>query len=95
MKIDPAKFSSVIANKIPVLDINGLGSFQHLHGNEPEMQMQGTRVTLLFNADQKFYELSEKFNRNTPVNVLDFVNAQRQLKAKMFSMKGNIVRDHR
>ena len=89
-KSDPTEL-----RKIPILDVNGLGSFQHLHGNEPEMQMQGTRVTLLFNADQKFYELSEKFNRNTPVNVLDFVNAQRQLKAKMFSMKGNIVRDHR
>jgi len=95
MRIDPAKFSSIIANKIPVLDINGLGSFQHLHGNEPEMQMQGTRVTLLFNADQKFYELSEKYNRNAPVNVLDFVNSQRQLKARMLSMKSSLPKERK
>ena len=81
--------------KIPVLDIPGLGSFQLYYGNEPEMQMQGTRVTLLFNADKTFYELSEQYNSNAPVNVLDFVNAQRQLKAKMLSLKGNILNRER
>ena len=81
--------------KIPILDVRGLGAYQYYHGNDPEMQMQGTRVTLLFNADSTFYELSEKYNSNAPVNVLDFVNAQRQLTAKMLSLKGNIWRDHR
>ena len=74
--------------KIPVLDVPGLSSFQYLHGNSPELVLQGTRVVCMFNADQTFYDLSEWFNRNEPVNVLDFLNAQRQLKAKMFALKG-------
>ena len=73
--------------KIPILDIPGHGAFQFLNGNDPDMALNGTRVTLLFNADEKFFELSERYNSNEPVNVLDFVNAQRQLKARMFSMK--------
>ena len=90
------KDDSTNLRKIPILDIPGLGTYQYLNGNEPEMIMQGTRITLLFNADTTFYELSEKYNNNAPVNVLDFVNAQRQLKAKMLSMKGSILnRDRR
>ena len=73
--------------QIPVLDIPGHGAFQCLHGNDPDMALNGTRVTLLFNADQTFYELAARYNSNEAVNVLDFVNAQRQLKARMFSMK--------
>ena len=76
--------------KIPVLDIPGLSSFQYLQGNPPELVSQGTRVVCMFNADQTFYDLSERFNRNEPVSVLDFLNAQRQLKAKMFALKGQI-----
>ena len=77
-----------VSPKIPVLDIPGLAAFQRLHGNEAEMEMNGSRVTLLFNADNTFYELSARYNSNEPVNVLDFVNAQRQLKARMFALKG-------
>ena len=79
----PAKSSP----KIPVLDIPGHGAFQYLHGNDPDMAANGSRIMLLFNADQTFYELSARYNSNETVNVLDFVNAQRQLKARMFSMK--------
>lgn len=74
--------------KIPVLDIPGLSAFQFYHDNEPELEMQGTRAVALFVADDRFYELSERYNRNEPVKVLDFCNKQRQLKAKMFSLKG-------
>lgn len=84
MKIGPANKDK----KIPILDVPGLGSFQFYYGNEPEMTLNGTRVTLLFNADDRFYELSARFNSNESIPVLDFLNAQRQLKAKMFSMKG-------
>lgn len=77
------------SRKLPVLDILGLSSFQHLHGNTPELIMQGTRITCLFNPDDLFYQLSERFNNNEPVNILDFLNAQRQLKAQMFAKKGN------
>lgn len=75
------------SRKVPILDIPGLSSFQYMHGNEPEMIMQGTRVICLFNPDEIFYRLAEKFNSNEPVNVLDFLNAQRQLRARMLSMK--------
>jgi len=75
--------------KIPILDIPGLGAFQFYHGNEPELTFNGTRITLLFNADDRFYELSARFNENEAIPVLDFLNSQRQLKAKMFSMKGH------
>ena len=77
------------SKKIPVLDIPGLGAFQFLYENEPEMELNGTRITLLFNADDLFYTLSERFSNNEPVPVLAFLNAQRQLKAKMFALRGS------
>ena len=75
---------------IPILDIPGLASFQHLHGNPPELSRHGTRVIAHFRADNIFDELAAKFNQNESVPVLDFLNAQRQLKAKMYALKGDI-----
>ena len=77
--------------KIPVLDIPGLGAFQHLHGNRSEMTINGTRITLFFDANDKFYELSTRFNSNEVVPVLDFLNAQRQLKARMLAMRAGTM----
>lgn len=74
-------------NKIQILDLN-FSAFQYLHGNTPELSLQGTRVIFLFNPDEVFHRLSTLYNSNTTVNVLDFVNAQRQLRAKMLAMKG-------
>lgn len=73
--------------KIPIFDLN-LSAFQHLHGNTPQLELQGTRVIFLFNPDDTFYKLSGLYNSNTPVNVIDFVSAQRQLRAMMLSMRG-------
>ncbi len=73
--------------KVPVLDIPGLSTFQDYHENPPELEMQGTRITAMFKADQRFFELAERYNRNELVNVLDFVNCQRKLKAKMLALK--------
>ena len=75
------------SNKIPIFDLN-LSAFQHLHGNTPELELQGTRVIFLFNPDDTFYRLSGLYNSNTPVNIIDYVNAQRQLRAMMLAMKG-------
>lgn len=83
------------SKKIPILDIPGLGAFQFMHGNEPELILNGTRVTLLFDADDRFYELATRYNSNEPVRVLDFTNAQRQLKAKMLSLKGRGIEAQR
>lgn len=72
--------------KIPVIDLN-LSAFQHLHNNTPELELQGTRVIFLFNPDETFYRLSALYNGNSSVNILDYVNAQRQLRVMMLSMK--------
>jgi hypothetical protein len=83
--------------KIPILDLN-LSAFQHLHGNTPELVSQGGRVVFMFDSDDNFYKLSELYNNNISVAVLDMVNAQRELKSKMLSMKGqhtgNGIRGH-
>lgn len=73
--------------KIPILDIN-LSAFQRLFGNDPELVNQGGRVVFMFSTDDKFYRLSELYNSNVEVNVLDYVRSQRELKSKMLSMKG-------
>ncbi len=74
-------------NRIPLLDLN-ISAFQHLHGNTPELELQGTRVIFLFNPDDTFYKLSALYNQNTPVNCLDFVQAQREIRAMMLAKKG-------
>jgi hypothetical protein len=74
-------------SKIQILDLN-FAAHQRLHGNIPKLELNGSRVSFLFNADDTFYKLSASYNSNELVNVLDFVNAQRQLRAMMMSMKG-------
>jgi hypothetical protein len=74
-------------NKIPILDLN-FSAFMSLQGNPPELAAQGDRVVFLFNADEVFYRLSAKYNGNESVPVLDYVNALRQLKARMLALKG-------
>jgi hypothetical protein len=75
--------------KIPVHDLN-FSAFQLLHGNVPDLILQGTRVIFQFNADDIFHQLSERYNRNEAVKVLDFVNATRQLRAMMLSMRNGL-----
>lgn len=74
-------------NKIPILDLSGLTPFQALHGNTFELVMQGTRASAMFKADDTFYKIAEKFSRNEPVSILDFLNHQRQIRAMLLSMK--------
>jgi hypothetical protein len=73
--------------KIPSLDLN-FWAYHHMKNNSPELVNQGGRVIGLFNPDDAFYKFSEEYNNNCTVNVLDFVNAQRQLRAMMMSLKG-------
>ncbi len=72
--------------KIPILDLH-LSAFQHLHGNTPTLELQGGRVVFFFPTNDVFYALAARFNGNEPTPVLDLVNAQRQLRAMMFSKK--------
>lgn len=79
------------SKKIPVLEILSLGAFQVLYGNPHEMIFTGTRATLLFNNDNKFFELAKRYSQNEPVPVIEFCNIQRQLKAQMYAgKKGNV-----
>jgi hypothetical protein len=73
--------------KISILDLN-LSAFQMYHGNNPTIEMQGSRGVFLFNTDDRFFDLSERYNRNEPIPSLDFVNCQRQLKARLMTLKG-------
>lgn len=75
-----------LPQRISQLDINS-ASFQALNGNEPDLELQGGRVVFVFQANEDFYRLSSLYNDNSPVNVLDFVNALRKLRAKMLSLK--------
>jgi len=77
-----------ISHKIPILDLS-FSAYHYLKGNIPELDKRGGRVIFLFNANETFYKLSDDYNGNVPVNCLDFVNAMRELKAKMLAMKGN------
>ncbi len=73
--------------KIPVLDLNQ-SAFHMLYGDNPHEEMQPDgRVAFMHEAGERFYELSGRYNSNDPVPVQDFVNCQRQLKARMMSLK--------
>jgi hypothetical protein len=75
------------SQKIPILDLTGLTSCQRYHGNPYELVMQGTRGVAMFEANEKFYEISEKFNRNELIPVIDFLQAQREVKAELMALK--------
>jgi hypothetical protein len=77
--------------RIPILDLSH-SAFQHLNGNTPELVRQGTRVTFLFKPDETFYRLSALYNENSPVKILDFVHALRELKAMMLTLKNGGTR---
>lgn len=72
--------------KLPTSDLH-LATYLSLNGIEPELSFQGGRVVFLFTPDEKFHRLTDAFNSNTPVPVLDFCTALRRLKAKMLSEK--------
>lgn len=81
--------------KIPILDLTGLTSYQRYHGNIYELVMQGTRAVAMFAADNAFYEIAEKFNRNEPIPVIDFLQAQREVKAELMALKkGHPVKEN-
>jgi len=44
-------------------------------------------VVGLFNADNAFYEISERYNNNEKIPVMDFVREQRRMRARMMALK--------
>lgn len=59
----------------------------YLHGFTPNLILQGKRVSFEFPADENIFKLSNVYNTNPTVPVLDFTATVRKLKAKMFAMK--------
>ncbi len=82
--------------RIPVLDLNQSAFHMLQHDNPQEELQPGGRVAFMHDAGALFYELSARYNQNEPVPVQDFVNCQRQLRARMMTLKnGNgKVTDH-
>jgi len=76
-----------LPQKIPILDLTGLTSFQRYWGNEYVLVMQGSRGVAMFDANEKFYEIAERFNRNESIPVIDFLHAQREVKAELMALK--------
>ena len=74
------------SKQLPISDLH-LATYLNLHGIEPELSLQGGRVVFLFTPDENFFRLTDAFNANTKVRVLDFCTALRRLKAKMLSEK--------
>ncbi len=74
-------------HRIPVLDLNQ-SSFHKRNGDEPEEELQpGGRVAFMHEATERFYQLAARYNANEAVPVQDYVNCQRQLKARMMALK--------
>jgi hypothetical protein len=75
-----------VSRKIPSLDLNQW-AFHSYHGNPPDLVTQGGRVIGLFNADNAFYEITERYNNNEDIPVMDFVREQRKMRARMMALK--------
>ena len=82
MPKEPKNFS-----KIPILDIHQ-STWLRLHGQEPELTLQGTRVVFHHKATPEVYRLLNQYHENPEVKVLDFVHTLRRLRAEMLAMRG-------
>lgn len=77
--------------KISTPDLH-LATYLTLHGVEPELSLQGGRILFLFEPTEDYYRLSNDFNANTAVRVLDFCQTLRRLKGRMLSEKDRSLR---
>jgi hypothetical protein len=77
--------------KIPTSDLH-LATYLVLNGIEPELSLQGGRIVFLFESNENFYRLTDAFNGNTAVKVLDFCQTLRRLKGKMLAEKDRNLR---
>lgn len=66
-----------------------LASFLFLHGIQPNLQLQGTRVVFAFAVTDELYRLSGSFNANVSIPVTDFVQAVKTLRSQMITLRNN------
>lgn len=75
---------------IPIFDLN-FAAFQIMHGNNPTLVKQGSRVICLFKPNDTFYHISALYHANTQTNILDFVSALRQIRSMVLTLReGNL-----
>lgn len=74
------------SGNVPILDIHQ-AAFLNLHGIEPKLTKQGTRVIFEFVNAQDFLDLIQSYNANPTVRVLDFVHHLRKLRSQMLSAR--------
>lgn len=72
---------------LPILDIHQ-AAFLNLHGIEPDLLKQGTRVVFEFPGSHTVFQLILRYNENPAVPILDFVSHLRRLRAMMIQMRG-------
>ncbi len=77
--------------KIPTSDLH-LAAYLSLHGVEPELSLQAGRIVFLFDPTADFHRLTDDFNGNTAVRVIDFCQTLRRLKGKMLAEKDRSLR---
>jgi hypothetical protein len=75
-------------HRITIFDINQ-AAFLASQGCEPELVLQGGRVNFSFPADDDYFRLSDAYNLNLEIPILDYVKALRMLRSKMMSAKDN------
>ncbi len=75
-----------VNSKISILDIHQ-SAFLKLHGKDPELILQGTRIVFSYEVSPEIYRLLNLYNENPEVSVLDFVHALRRLRSEMLTMK--------
>jgi hypothetical protein len=64
-----------------------LASFLSLHGIQPRLEFQGSRVVFVFAITDQLYKLSTTFNGNANVPVCDFVQKVKELRSQMITIR--------
>lgn len=77
------------ATEVPINDLLGFYAFIVLN-NHPsaKLKAEAGRAYGVCNADENFYDLAQRFNKNEAVPVLDFLRVQREIRSKMLVLKG-------
>jgi hypothetical protein len=71
---------------MPILDIHQ-AAFLFLHGIEPTLTKQGTRVIFEFPNSTSVMTLLMQYNENPRVPVMDFASKLRRLRAQMLASR--------
>ena len=75
-------------HKLRLHDINQ-SAFQDALGNPPELVNINGTVTFLFEPDDRFYDLAERYDNDEPIPVKKYVASLRKLRALMMTMKSD------